>query len=109
MSGISSIYGWQGGRREQVARPECTKAQHAKLIEESGRILFDARGQAYERYCRECRAWGKEPADEQNWFMHAKMAYCRLMRGEKHKSAMSEKEASGNARDRRVRLLRKEQ
>jgi len=109
MSGTSSIYGWQGGRSEPVARPECSKAQHAKLIEESGKILFDARARAYERYCRECRAWGREPADEQNWFMHAKMAYCRLMRGEKNKSAMAEKETSGNARDRRVRFLRKEQ
>jgi hypothetical protein len=86
-----------------------SKRMMAALINRSGKMLYDARKAAYARYCKECRSLGGEPADEENWFMHAKMEYCRLVRGEKHKSAMAEKEASENARDRRVRVLRKEQ
>jgi len=109
MSGTSSIYGWQGGRRSPPPKPEMSKRKRAELVNQSGKMLFEARKAAYARYCKECRAWGGDPAEEENWFMHAKMEYCRLVRGEKHKSAMAEKEDSENARDRRVRLLRKEQ
>jgi len=84
MAGCSSIYGWQGGSKSpSPAKPECSRAQHAKLVETSGRMLFDARKAAYAWYCKECRAWGREPAPEENWFMHAKAAYCRFQRGEK--------------------------
>jgi hypothetical protein len=76
------------------------------LINRSGQMLFDARKAAYEWYCKECRAWGGDPADEENWFMHAKMEYCRLARGERRNSAIDGKKEAGNARDRRVRLLR---
>ena len=86
MRGTSSIYGWQGGTPQSPPeRPDCSKKTHAKLIEGSGRMLFDARKAAYAWYCKECRAWGREPAPEENWFMHAKAAYCRLQRGEKAK------------------------
>ena len=84
MARCSSIYGWQG--RSKVQRqeiPECTKKTHASLIEKSGMMLSDARKAAYAWYCKECRAWGREPAPEDNWFMHAKAAYCRIQRGEK--------------------------
>lgn len=109
MASCSCIYGWQGGRSDPPPKPEMSKRMRATLINQSGKMLVDARKAAYEWYCKECRAWGGEPADEENWFMHAKMEYCRLVRGDKHKRAMTEKEASENERDRRVRLLRKEQ
>ena len=84
MARCSSIYGWQGGAPEpRPERPECSKKTHAALIEGSGRVLVNARRAAYAWYCKECRAWGREPAPEENWFMHAKAAYCRLQRGEK--------------------------
>jgi hypothetical protein len=84
MKGVSSIYEWRGGPSvPRHERPECSKKTHAALIEGSGRMLFDARKAAYEWYCKECRAWGRDPASEDNWFMHAKAAYCRLQRGGK--------------------------
>lgn len=86
MRGTSSIYEWQGGTSAKPPiRPECSKKTHARLIEGSGRMLFDARKAAYAWYCKECRAWGREPAPEEKWFMHANAAYCRLQRGEKVK------------------------
>ena len=82
MGACSGIYGWQGGKNPPVPTPECSRAQHAKLVESSGKMLFDARKAAYAWYCKECRAWGREPDPEENWFMHAKGAYCRfLMKG----------------------------
>lgn len=80
MGACSSVYGWQGGANPPAPRPECSKKQHAKLIEASGKMLFDARKTAYALYSKECRAWGREPSDEESWFMHAKAAYCRLLR-----------------------------
>jgi len=80
VASVSGIYGWQGGRNPPVKQPECSKAKHAELLKRSGRELFKARRDAYARYCRECRAWGREPMDEKGWFMYANAETVRLQR-----------------------------
>lgn len=81
-----SVYSWQGGRREPQPRPECSRARHAELVRASGRALLAARTAAYAAYSKECAAWGREPMDEETWFMNAKGAYCRLLRETKGKT-----------------------
>lgn len=82
MGKCSGIYSWQGGGEKAPARPECSKATHAKIVNATGMMLFDARKKAYAYYCKECKAWGRDPMDEQLWFQNAKAVYARLMRGE---------------------------
>lgn len=82
MGTCSGIYLWQGGKLPPAERPECSKATHAKLIRASGRMMFDARKKAYAYYVKECKAWGREPATEQEWFQSANGVCARLLRGE---------------------------
>ena len=83
MGACSGIYGWAGGRKSPPQKPpECTKAKHAEMINRSGRILFEARREAYKWYAQECRAWGREPEPEQTWFSHANAVAVRLRRAE---------------------------
>lgn len=83
MGTCSGIYDWQGGTARPAKRPECSRATHARLVQESGRFLFEARRTAYARYSKECRAWGREPMDERLWWQNANGVFCRLARGEK--------------------------
>lgn len=81
MAMTSGIYGWMGGRHDPPPRTECSRATHARLIETSGKALAEARKSIYARYSKECRAWGREPTDETEWFMRANGACQRILKG----------------------------
>jgi hypothetical protein len=53
-------------------------------------MLFDARKGAYAWYCKECRAWGREPEPEQLWFAHANAQCARLLKEFKQNGGYNE-------------------
>lgn len=80
MASCSSVYGWAGGHNPPAKTPECSKAKHAELVNMSGAMMYEARVKAYAWYCKECRAWGREPEPEQLWFAHANAQCARLLK-----------------------------
>jgi len=85
MSTCSGIYKWAGGGDPPQSRPQCSRAQHAELINRCGAALYKARENAYDWYCKQCKAWGREPEPEQTWFAHANAVTVRMRTEKKGK------------------------
>ena len=83
MSGCSALYGWQGRAQAKTAAPDCSRAKHAELINKCGKMMYNARRQAYAWYSKECRAWGREPLSEPDWFKYANGQCGRLLQKQK--------------------------